>query len=78
MARVITVFPDTGLLRFLLGPKTQAMSQTKLCSTPCGQMLGPVVGGFSGRSWESQFTIALCVHCAHAVQDRPPERGGLV
>ena len=28
-----TVFPDTGLLRFLLSPKTQTMSSTNLLFT---------------------------------------------
>ena len=60
---VATVFPDTGLLRFLLSPRTQVMSSTSRCFTlkmpdcclnlpflPCGRGFPGGGGWFSGWS----------------------------
>ena len=79
MTAVTTVFPDTGLLRFLPSPKTQIMSSNKQCFTlkmpecclnllflPCGRS-SPGGGWSPGWSEESLPTIG---RCACAVQKR--------
>ena len=76
MARVTavtTVFPDTGLLRFFLSPKTQIMSSNKLCFCltmeecrqhllflPCGRSSpgGGGGGGFQGGHVKADVLLA--------------------
>ena len=85
---VITVFPDIGLLRLLLSPKTQIMSQNKLCFTLkmpdcCLNLLflpldvdSLVVGGFQGGHRKPNLplgAVARAVH-AHAVPKHPLKR----
>ena len=73
---VTTVFPDTGLPRFLLSPKTQTMSEHKLCFTLTIQnavsfsiqiccfalwtYAPPVVGGFQVVTGNLTYYWALC------------------
>mmetsp|Transcript_63819 Transcript_63819/g.106521 ORF Transcript_63819/g.106521 Transcript_63819/m.106521 type:complete len:241 (+) Transcript_63819:245-967(+) len=84
---VTAVFPDTGVLRVLLSPNTQMMSENKVCSTPkmpdcrlnllvlpCGRVLPRWWRLFSGLSPESQPTIG---RCARAVQKGPIEEKAL-
>ena len=78
---VTTVFLCTGSLRFLLSPKTQIMSEHKLCFrlkmpecclNPLVLLRGrspPVVGGVQGGHGNADlFSGALCPCCARAVR----------
>ena len=69
---ITTVFPDTGLLRFSEGPKTQIMSQNELCFTLkmpdcCPNLLFCLVdmcfpgGGWLSGWWRERWlTIGPC------------------
>ena len=79
---ITTVFPDIGLLRFLLSPKTEMMSESKPCFTlkmpdcrlnllvlPCGRSFSSVVGGFRVVTGKLTSKWAQCPRCA----ETPPE-----
>ena len=77
------VSPDTGLIRFLLSPKTQMLKQTMFAVCICCfcpvDICCPGGGWFSGWSRESSLTIALCLRCAETpsigLQDMHSEEG---
>ena len=74
---VTTVLPDTGLLAFLLSPKTQTMLYfplkmpeccLNLLCLPCGPC-SPGGGWCSGWSGESGLTIGRCARAAQEMED---------
>ena len=82
MTAVTTVLPYTGLLRFLHSPKTEIMSENKLCFPlkmphcclnllvlPCGRSF-PCGEWCSGWSRERYFTTGMPALCA-CVQKSP-------
>ena len=79
VSAVTTVFPDTGLLRFLLTPKNQIMNSSKLyfplkvpdCCLKKNMLFSPCLRTLP--QWWVMFRVVTgeLIYCARAVPKRP-------